>query len=256
MSEGGLYSPFHAALALKQASGDPHRSLVSRARLPLHAAADGGFPSRAHGCRCGSCRRISSAFKTIPGGQVLGSTSDYEQRILDFSLADETEDTQREAVARVRPVRAPTAAPRVGRRSIPSRFRKVVDLLREQGLVGAGRRASEAPTRPTSRSTPPSFPWTAAAGCRCSRARKPAVCSRWPTAACGATAASIPPSRELRVGHVRVQIPHPFRPGEAVTLGSIVITEVEIVASVQRAGGGGCSPPSPWDTAPASGTTR
>ena len=44
-----------------------------------------------------------------------------------------------------------------------------------------------------------------------------------------------PTIAELRVGRVRVQIPHPFRPGEAVTLGSIVVTEVEVVASVERA---------------------
>jgi hypothetical protein len=31
-------------------------------------------------------RRISSAFKDVPGGQLLGRTRDYTQRLLDFSL--------------------------------------------------------------------------------------------------------------------------------------------------------------------------
>jgi alpha-D-ribose 1-methylphosphonate 5-triphosphate synthase subunit PhnI len=42
---------------------------------------------------------------------------------------------------------------------------------------------------------------------------------------------------ELRVGRVMVRIPHPFRKGETITLGSIVVTEVEVVASVQRSEG-------------------
>lgn len=43
---------------------------------------------------------------------------------------------------------------------------------------------------------------------------------------------------ELRVGRVAVRIPHPWRKGSALTLGSVSITEVEIVASVQRADDG------------------
>jgi alpha-D-ribose 1-methylphosphonate 5-triphosphate synthase subunit PhnI len=37
------------------------------------------------------------------------------------------------------------------------------------------------------------------------------------------------------VGRVSVQIPHPWRKASALTLGSVSITEVEIVASVQPA---------------------
>jgi alpha-D-ribose 1-methylphosphonate 5-triphosphate synthase subunit PhnI len=39
-------------------------------------------------------RRISAAFKDVPGGQLLGPTYDYTQRLLDFALlADEGGDT-------------------------------------------------------------------------------------------------------------------------------------------------------------------
>jgi alpha-D-ribose 1-methylphosphonate 5-triphosphate synthase subunit PhnI len=31
-------------------------------------------------------RRISAAFKDLPGGQVLGPTYDYTHRLFDFSL--------------------------------------------------------------------------------------------------------------------------------------------------------------------------
>ena len=36
-------------------------------------------------------RRISSTFKDVPGGQILGPTYDYTQRLLDFSLEAERE---------------------------------------------------------------------------------------------------------------------------------------------------------------------
>jgi alpha-D-ribose 1-methylphosphonate 5-triphosphate synthase subunit PhnI len=31
-------------------------------------------------------RRISATFKDLPGGQILGPTYDYTQRLLDFTL--------------------------------------------------------------------------------------------------------------------------------------------------------------------------
>ena len=37
-------------------------------------------------------RRISSTFKDIPGGQVLGPTFDYVHRLLEFDLAQTTEE--------------------------------------------------------------------------------------------------------------------------------------------------------------------
>ena len=41
-------------------------------------------------------RRISSAFKDIPGGQLLGPIYDYVHRLLDFDLAEETEQELQE----------------------------------------------------------------------------------------------------------------------------------------------------------------
>ena len=134
MSEGSLYSPFHAALALKQASGDPIEAsfLVRAYRSTLRRMVD-SLPVRTEQMRI--LRRISSAFKTIPGGQVLGSTSDYEQRILDFSLADETAETQRSTVEDFEAATRESAGlPGAGPLE-PERFRKVVDILREQHLV-------------------------------------------------------------------------------------------------------------------------
>ncbi|HTP59752.1 MAG TPA: carbon-phosphorus lyase complex subunit PhnI, partial [Spirochaetia bacterium] len=127
MGEGGLYSPFHAALAIKQASGDPIEAafLLRAYRSTLRRLVD-SVPVGTEEMRIE--RRISAAFKTIPGGQVLGSTSDYEQRILDFSLAEETVETQKEVVHDFE-------AGLCGEGSDRGEFRKVVEMLREQGLV-------------------------------------------------------------------------------------------------------------------------
>lgn len=86
MAEGSLYDPQLAALAIKQAQGDiieavfllrAYRTTLPRlgASLPLDTA---GMTLQ---------RRISATFKDVPGGQVLGATYDYTQRLLDFQLA-------------------------------------------------------------------------------------------------------------------------------------------------------------------------
>jgi alpha-D-ribose 1-methylphosphonate 5-triphosphate synthase subunit PhnI len=85
MSEGGLYAPELAALALKQAEGDLFEAAfllrAYRSTLPRF-----GYSLPARGDRMRVIRRISSAFKDVPGGQLLGRTRDYTQRLLDFSL--------------------------------------------------------------------------------------------------------------------------------------------------------------------------
>jgi alpha-D-ribose 1-methylphosphonate 5-triphosphate synthase subunit PhnI len=230
MSEGGLYSPFHAALAIKQASGDPiEASFLLRAyRSTLRRLVD-SLPVRTGEMRI--LRRISSAFKTIPGGQVLGSTSDYEQRILDFSLAEETAEVQQEAVREFEAGLDNAADPLE-----PAHFRKVVDMLRDQELVPPVPPASSAePTDITQESA--TFPLD--------RSGRLQMLARAETGGVLALAYSSmrgygsihPTVGELRVGRVRVQIPHPWRKAAAVTLGSVSLTEVEIVASFQRAEG-------------------
>jgi alpha-D-ribose 1-methylphosphonate 5-triphosphate synthase subunit PhnI len=90
MAEGSLYDRELAALAVKQAQGDiveavfllrAYRTTLPRlgASLPIDTA------------RMQLTRRISGTFKDVPGGQVLGATYDYTQRLLDFGLAREAE---------------------------------------------------------------------------------------------------------------------------------------------------------------------
>lgn len=86
MAEGSCYDPDLAALALKQAWGDVGEAIFMlrayRTTLPRFASS---LPVETP--RMAVRRRVSAAYKDIPGGQILGPTFDYTHRLLDFGLA-------------------------------------------------------------------------------------------------------------------------------------------------------------------------
>jgi alpha-D-ribose 1-methylphosphonate 5-triphosphate synthase subunit PhnI len=139
MGEGSLYAPELAALAFKQAAGDTFEAAfilrAYRTTLPRLGDSEPVDPRRMR-----VERRISAAFKEIPGGQVLGPTPDYSLRLLDFALFEDEGPRAAEAL-RALLAAGETAAP------LPAEFPKVVDLLRREGLIarrpaadpGAGR---------------------------------------------------------------------------------------------------------------------
>ena len=75
MTEGSVYDPELAALAIKQASGDLVEAIfllrAYRATLPRL-----GNTCALDTARMQLDRRISATFKDLPGGQVLGPTYD------------------------------------------------------------------------------------------------------------------------------------------------------------------------------------
>jgi alpha-D-ribose 1-methylphosphonate 5-triphosphate synthase subunit PhnI len=85
MNEGSVYDPELAALAIKQASGDLVEAIfllrAYRATLPRLGTT---MPLKTECMQLD--RRVSATFKDLPGGQVLGPTYDYTQRLLDFTL--------------------------------------------------------------------------------------------------------------------------------------------------------------------------
>jgi alpha-D-ribose 1-methylphosphonate 5-triphosphate synthase subunit PhnI len=120
MTEGSLYDRDLAALAIKQAQGDlmeaifllrAYRTTLARfgETLPIDTA---GMAVR---------RRISAAYKDLPGGQVLGPSYDYTHRLLDFALAAEEGVGAPEAERAEAPVEA----------TIP----RVTDILNHEGLI-------------------------------------------------------------------------------------------------------------------------
>lgn len=96
MAEAGVGDRQLAALAIKQSCGDAVEAVfllrAYRTTLPRFGTASvlntGAMRIR---------RRVSSIFKDLPGGQVLGSTFDYTQRLLDFSLLDECDSESAES---------------------------------------------------------------------------------------------------------------------------------------------------------------
>jgi alpha-D-ribose 1-methylphosphonate 5-triphosphate synthase subunit PhnI len=87
MTEGSLYDPDLAALAVKQAAGDLVEAIfllrAFRATLPRL-----GYTLPIVTASMELKRRISAIFKDLPGGQVLGPTYDYTQRLLDFEMGE------------------------------------------------------------------------------------------------------------------------------------------------------------------------
>ncbi|MEH6753052.1 MAG: carbon-phosphorus lyase complex subunit PhnI [Alphaproteobacteria bacterium] len=92
MTEGSLYDRRLAALAVKQARGDIVEAVflmrAYRTTLPRF-----GSSEPIDTARMDVRRRISATFKDLPGGQVLGPTFDYTHRLMDFDLAEVSEDT-------------------------------------------------------------------------------------------------------------------------------------------------------------------
>src|SRR5438552_7995742 len=81
MTEGSLYDRELAALAVKQAQGDLVEAIfllrAYRTTLPRF-----GFTQPIDTAAMAVERRISAAFKDVPGGQILGPTYDYTHRLL------------------------------------------------------------------------------------------------------------------------------------------------------------------------------
>jgi len=135
MAEGALYDPHLAALALKQAAGDAIEAVfllrAYRTTLPRL-----GYTQPVDTGRMQLRRRISSTFKDVPGGQVLGPTYDYTQRLLDFSLEDDAQAADRPAPAE--PAHAAEAAPRGAYEPLPAdagAMPRVTDLLQRDALI-------------------------------------------------------------------------------------------------------------------------
>ncbi len=92
MTEGSVYDPELAALAIKQSAGDlveaifllrAYRTTLNRFYTSEPIDTDAMQVER----------RISATYKDLPGGQVLGPTFDYTHRLLDFALLAESETT-------------------------------------------------------------------------------------------------------------------------------------------------------------------
>ncbi|MEX3964955.1 carbon-phosphorus lyase complex subunit PhnI [Paraburkholderia sp. EG286B] len=131
MAEGSVYDEELAALAIKQAAGDLVEAIfllrAYRTTLPRF-----GYTQPVETENMVVERRISATFKDVPGGQVLGATYDYTQRLLDFALLAEGDD-------------ATSAAPQAPRATPPEEaMPRVVSLLDKEGLIEQETRSPQA----------------------------------------------------------------------------------------------------------------
>lgn len=83
MGEGSLYDRALAARAIRQAQGDLIEAAflirAYRTTLPRFGTAEA-----VETAEMSVRRRVSAIFKDLPGGQVLGPTTDYTHRLVDF----------------------------------------------------------------------------------------------------------------------------------------------------------------------------
>lgn len=225
MGEGGLYAPELAALAFKQAAGDSFeaafmlRAFRATQRRLGYSLAAGTEKMRV-------IRRISSAFKDIPGGQILGATSDYTLRLIDFDLLSDDE-------ARRRAFRERIFSHLPQDIEIPQTFPKVISILRREGLLEdelalLQRKESIADiTR-----QPLTFPAPRSASLQ--------ALARGETGGLLALAYSSmrgygnihPTLGELRVGYLPLTTRHPVS-GEPYVIGEVKVTEAEVLARME-----------------------
>ncbi|TDQ84138.1 alpha-D-ribose 1-methylphosphonate 5-triphosphate synthase subunit PhnI [Dongia mobilis] len=146
MSEGSLYDPELAALAIKQARGDLVEAvfLLRAYRTTLPRFADSLPIDTAD---MAVRRRVSAIFKDLPGGQMLGPTFDYTLRLLDFSLMAEGKPADIEV-----PMSASDPMPA----DAPAQMPRVTDLLVADGILAAETDDGERPADITR--IPLSFP--------------------------------------------------------------------------------------------------
>ncbi len=225
LSEGGLYDPELAALAIKQSLGDPLEAAFylrayrcTRPRLLHTPVLDSS--------RMRLIRRISAAFKDVPGGQMLGPTPDYTQRLFNLQLLEET-SAEFQAVL----TDWLTGLEDVDLEELPREFPKVVSFLRRQGLVDDRQPGNATPFDITRQPLVFPVPRSAVLGVT-TRAQQGSLLALAYSSMRGY--GDIHPTvAELRVGYLPVHLPHPIT-GETVEIGEVLLTECEVISQYDR----------------------
>lgn len=219
MGEAGLYAPGLAARAIVEAQGELAEAAFLLRAYRSTLARLGHTPARGSGSMR-PLRRISSAFKDVPGGQVLGETRDYSQRLLGDA-----------------PERTPAAVPYADS-PVEEDISSVTDLLRHAGLV-----REQEPEQPSGEPREPFDLTRQALKVPAPRSGRLQSLARGETGAMDSLAYSSlrgfgpahPTLAEFRVGYLPLVVEHPHT-GEELEVGEILCTEAE---SVEQGAGSG-----------------
>lgn len=213
MAEASLYDPDLAALALKQARGDITEAVfllrAYRTTLPRW-----GFSEPVDTARMRVQRRVSAIFKDVPGGQLLGPTFDYTQRLLDFELAAGGAMPEAVTPSAVGTVEEPLASP--------------IDELAAQGLIEPCEPSAGDPEPPDITRDPPAHPLPRTARLQMlARADEGWVLGMGYSTQRG-YAYTHPFAGEIRFGAVPLEIV-PDELGFAIEIGEIELTDCQMV---------------------------
>ncbi|ASN14724.1 carbon-phosphorus lyase complex subunit PhnI [Pantoea ananatis] len=209
MTEGGIYDPALAALAIKQASGDLVEAIfllrAYRTTLPRLAQST---PLDTGNMRIE--RRISAVYKDLPGGQVLGPTYDYSHRLLDFTLMANGE----------------TPLPQRSEQALPEHCPHMFSMMSDEGLA---ERESDDGSEPTDITREPmGFPASRAARLQqLVRGDEGFLLSLGYSTQRG-YGRTHPFAGEIRTGYVSVSV-CPEELGFELEIGEMLLTECEMV---------------------------
>ena len=214
MAEASLYDPDLAALAIKQARGDTIEAVfllrAYRTTLPRI-----GFSLPLDTARMRVRRRVSAIFKDVPGGQLLGPTYDYTQRLLDFELAGQAGEPE-----------VPVGAVEPGAAHEP--LASAMDALAAQGLVEPCQPSAGDPEPPDITRDPPAHPLPRSARLQMlARADEGWVLGMGYSTQRG-YAYTHPFAGEIRAGAVPVEIV-PDELGFAIEIGEVELTDCQLV---------------------------
>jgi alpha-D-ribose 1-methylphosphonate 5-triphosphate synthase subunit PhnI len=221
MGEGSLYAPELAALALAQTGGDLYEAVLLlrayRATQPRIAYA--------HPTSAGSLftvRRISAAFKDIPGGQVLGPSLDYSHRLLRLDVLDGGENTESAP--------SPAASGEDAAQHPTASYPALADWQRGQGLL---------PPTQSEQIDPADIPdvTTDTVMFPAPRAHRLQALARADTGGTLALGYSImrgyglihPTVNELRLGYSEVELTHPVT-GVTFSAGRVRVSQCEVIS--------------------------
>lgn len=221
MSESSLYDEELAALAVKQAGGSMEEAVfllrAHRSTLPrLYYTTTTDTKNMAVE------RRVSSSFKDIPGGQILGTALDFTQRFLDFDLFNEAPSDLCEKRATFE--EEPVPESNLDLRQLP----KVIDYLEEVGLYQRPAMDNTEPDDITKKSI--QFPASRSQRLQSlTRGQTGAVTSLGYAEIRGFGVAVHPNIGELRIGELPlyVQMDQEDNEEDEYYLGAITVTEVE-----------------------------
>ncbi len=215
MSESGLYAKQYAALALKQCEGSTEEAvfLLRAYRSTLKRS---HYTNVVNTDSMRVVRRISAAFKDIPGGQMLGATYDYTHRLIHFEREQENASELHQLFQRILSEQNPVAQ---------RAYSRVSDMLKEEGLMDTYSEDNTPPYDVTENLL--EFP--------APRSARLQTMTRADTGFLSGLAYSVlrgfgqvhPTVGELRSGYVELEVAYPGMEGETISLGEILLTEVE-----------------------------